>query len=74
MVRILPPCDQIVERVNVWRKAENDPTDCAPKNNSVTHPHSPIDRALNHSSPVGLNSHRLSGRKVQIREQNTLDY
>src|SRR5262249_50702454 len=33
----LPPCDQIVERVNVWRKAENDPTDCAPKNNSVIH-------------------------------------
>ena len=35
--RELPPCDQIVERVNVWRKAEDDPTDGAPKNNSVTH-------------------------------------
>ena len=33
----LPPCDQIVERVNVWRKAEDDPADGAPKNNSVTH-------------------------------------
>jgi len=34
---VLPPCDQIVERVSVWRKAEDDPTDGAPKNNSVTH-------------------------------------
>ena len=34
---VLPPCNQIVERVNVWRKAEDDPTDGAPKNNSVTH-------------------------------------
>ncbi len=34
---VLPPRNQIVERINVWRKAENDPTDSAPKNNSVTH-------------------------------------
>ena len=33
----LPPCDQIIECVNVWRKAEGNPTDGAPKNNSVTH-------------------------------------
>jgi hypothetical protein len=39
----LPPCDQIVERVNVWCKAVDDPTDGAPKNNSVTHRHPPID-------------------------------
>jgi len=32
---VLPPCDQIVERVNVWCKAEDDPSDGAPKNNSV---------------------------------------
>src|SRR6516164_7533009 len=37
----LPPRNQVVERVNVWRKAEGDPTDGAPKNNSVTHHHSP---------------------------------
>jgi ribosomal protein L34 len=37
----LPPCDQIVECVDVWRKADDNPTDSAPKNNSVTHPHSP---------------------------------
>ena len=40
---VLPPCDQIVERVNVWRKAEDDPTDGAPKNNSVTHRLPPLD-------------------------------
>jgi hypothetical protein len=34
---VLPPRDQIVERVNVWCKAEDDPSDGAPKNNSVTH-------------------------------------
>jgi len=34
---VLPPCEQIVERVNVWCKAEDDPSDGAPKNNSVTH-------------------------------------
>src|SRR5262249_10954366 len=34
---VLSPCDQIVERVNVWCKAEDDPSDGAPKNNSVTH-------------------------------------
>jgi len=38
----LPPCDQIVERVNVWPNAEGNPTDGAPKNNSViTHRDSP---------------------------------
>ena len=36
-----PPRDQIVECVYVRRKAESNPTDGAPKNNSVTHPHSP---------------------------------
>ena len=40
---VLPPCNQIVERVNVWRKAEDDPTDGAPKNNSITHRLPPID-------------------------------
>src|SRR6266566_6069229 len=29
----LPPCDQIIECVNVWRKADGNPTDRAPKNN-----------------------------------------
>jgi hypothetical protein len=38
----LPPCDQIVECVNVWSQAEGNPTERAPKNNSVTHHHSPI--------------------------------
>jgi hypothetical protein len=40
---VLPPCNQIVECVNVWRKAEDDPTDGAPKNNSVAHRLPPID-------------------------------
>ena len=42
---VLPPCEQIVERVNVWCKAEDDPSDGAPKNNSVTHRPCP-DEAL----------------------------
>src|SRR5262249_56323692 len=36
-----PPRDQIVECVNVRRKTEGNPNDSAPKNNSITHPHSP---------------------------------
>ena len=39
----LPPRNQVVERVNIWRKAKGDPTDGAPKNNSVTHRLPPID-------------------------------
>src|SRR5262249_32270803 len=37
----LPPSDQVVECVNVRRKAEGNPTNGAPENNSITHLHSP---------------------------------
>src|ERR1044071_9450482 len=42
LTRLLPS-DQIVERVNVWHRGEDDPTNDAPKNNSVTHRLPPID-------------------------------
>ena len=60
-ILVLTPRDQVVERVNVWRKAEGDPTDGAPKNDSVTHRHSPSWLSAHHSSPMRLNTRRLRG-------------
>jgi putative SOS response-associated peptidase YedK len=64
----LPPRDQIVECVNIWREAEGNPTNGAPKNNSVTHPHFSNSLSTQSFLAHAIEQPAFERRKNQIHE------
>jgi hypothetical protein len=62
----LPPCDQIVECVNVWHKAEGDPRNGAPDNDSVPHVIPLFPRRLDRADAGGINVARVACNSVTV--------
>src|SRR5260370_11424465 len=64
--RILPPCDQIVECVKVWHKAEGNPRNGAPDNDSVPHVIPLLPRKSDRADAGGISVGRVASNSAAV--------